>query len=273
MTEPDQQPDMPVALRLSVAIDQLIQPGIAHLDRAQAETTPEVAAVAARADHDHAERMAVLRRSHAAALQGRAKAGARDDRMAVGRNTATMRRVLAVLIAQEQAHRARAEARAVATATLPSLLDQLHDAVESSQGTGSGSAGASRSPIGLNAAELLGHIQRTTMHRGGGTLAQHLRAWSEHHDRTDADAQAAEQWVGDARAVVAPDRGFELGGACPLCHTRRVWVQDGDERVLKAALQVSYATRSARCIAPGCTGRWPKEGLCSERCFRSDTPG
>jgi hypothetical protein len=49
--------------------------------------------------------------------------------------------------------------------------------------------------------------------------------------------------------------------ACLLGGTRRVWVHDGDERVQKAALQVSYATRSARCIAPGCTGHWSTEYL------------
>lgn len=258
MTEPDQQPDMPAALRLSVAIDQLIQPGVAHLDRSQPENTPEVAAIADELERDYRQRRDRLEAQYLAA---RDRLRARHKDYLARRDRAGMRRAMDAIAHLDQERRAAESARNAPSATLPSLLDQLHDAVESSQGTGSGSAGVSRSPIGLNAAELLGHIQRAVAWRGTGQLADRLRAWAYDPARTDDDAQAAEQWVDDARAVVQPDRGFELGGACPLCGTRYVWVQDGDERTRKAALQVSYASRSARCIAPGCTGRWPKEYL------------
>jgi hypothetical protein len=258
LTETDEQPTaehaLAARLQLEVAIQQLVTPAVQQLDRSRRETDPAVADTEAAAARTHHEQMTALRARYVHALRRR------DD--------LATRRTLATLVACESNYKRQRAARAAASATIPSLLDQLHAAVESSQGVGI-SAGVHRSPIGLNAAELLGHIQRTVGHRPDGPqpLTERLQHWArETARRADAaelleQATLAERWVVDARAIVQPDRGFEIRGACPLCGTRYVWVQDGDERVQKAALQVSYATRSARCIARGCTGHWAPEYL------------
>lgn len=254
MTEPTEhtaEQALDARLRLDVAIAQLLTPTFVELDR-YAPTDPEVAAITAQDDADHRAEMTRLRDRYAAAA-----ARGDDDHQA---------RVIRAAAAKDAEHRRRRNAADRETATIPSLLDQLADAVESSTGTGR-SVGTSRSAIGLAAAELLGHIEHTVGHRGQPTLAARIRSWAdhlaEHADPTDLAqyATTAERWVAEARAIVQPDRGFEIRGACPICHTRRVWVQEGDERVLRSALQVSYATRSARCIAPGCTGHWARDYL------------
>lgn len=162
----------------------------------------------------------------------------------------------AATLAEAQHNPARHAALTSTTAEIPSLLDQLQQAVESSTSTGGPTgAGAHRSPIGLEAAELLGHITRTTTHRGRGALADSIRTWAA---SPHADPDHAEHWVTRAREIVNPTRSFEIRGRCPVCRRRRVWVTDPTTglRVRRAALQVSYATRSAHCIAEGCTGRW-----------------
>lgn len=161
----------------------------------------------------------------------------------------------AATLAEAQQDARRLAQLTTTTGEIPSLLAQLEAAVEGTGGTnGAPGAGAHRSPIGLEAAELLGQISRTVAHRTG-PLANSIRTWAA-TDRADPDQ--AEHWVATARDIVNPTRSFEVRGACPLCGRRRVWTTDPTTgtRVRRAALQVSYATRSARCIAPGCTGHW-----------------
>jgi hypothetical protein len=256
----DEQPDQPTTehalaarLQLEVAVQQLVTPAVQQLDRSRAETDTAVADTEATAMRTHHDQMGILRARYVYALRRLDDVGAR--------------RTLGALVARERDFKLARAARATASAAIPSLLERLQTAVESSQGVGI-TTGVHRSPIGLAAAELLGAIQRAVGHRGAeNALAEQLQHWARDVEQ-NADATIliekaglAERWVVDARAVVEPDRGFEIRGACPLCGTRRVWVQDGDERVQKAALQVSYASRSARCIAPGCAGHWATEYL------------
>lgn len=256
MTDEAEQPTRTLSpleaqLLLEVAVQQLLTPTVERIDRSRPEVDPQVAQVDEQADRDHHDRMTRLRTRHAAALAARDKAGAR--------------RAISRMLEAEHQHRRAAAERTRTDVLIPSLLTRLQAAVESTQGYGSRGGGVHRAPIGLAAAELLGEIERTVGHRYSCALSTDVRSWAA--GRRDGEhtlvaaADLATRWVEDTRAIVDPDRTFEIAGACPLCLSRWVWVDDGEQRIRKAALQVTFATRSARCISPGCTGRWPREYL------------
>lgn len=261
MTEPEQPepPDLDAArLRLDVAVQQLVQPSTEKLDR---DPAPDL-------DDTDQARDLELQRDHARALRNRDHAGARR---ALERLTDHRRRV------HDEHHR---RARTIQQTELPSLLDQLEAAVESSSSLGGPSgAGATRSPIGLAAAELLADIRHavrwgTLAHPDGKplppTLRDQLRAWVARagHWQTEAPhylaiaAQRAEQWVEKARAILTPPRTFGIAGACPRCGRRTAHVRDdAGDYVRRDAVQVDYATETARCLAHDCDGVWPPEML------------
>lgn len=261
--------------RLTEAVRALLQPTTEPLGRS-ARDHRDVLTTDAEADLAHAERMGVLRRRHAAY-------GACKD-------AAGMRRTLAALIEQETAHRAAVRARLVDRAELPSLLDQLHDAVHSTQGGGGASAGVHRSPIGLAAAELLGEIgatvrpaparqplYRTFEQRRAALAAQprpalaaQIRSWAglAGHWRTTSPRQLVEaanqahRWVGDGRDLLNPRRRMTASGACPRCGQTTAHVRDDTgEEVRRPALEIDVRTGWARCIVPSCDGSWPPERL------------
>lgn len=234
MTGPD-PPTIDAALRLNVAIDQLVQPGHATLDR-----SPKLIAQAQdEADTAHLHHVRVIRWK---------LTQTRDDH---GRDR--------LLCALREAGRRQREHRTALTAlhaVLPSLLDQLYDAVESTGGTGDRARGANRSPLNTAAAELLHTIRATTGHRAHSALADHLRAWTPADP--EAGAADAQRWVDEARQIVEPARYTEARAPCPVCHTRRVTVTEDGQRVVKAAIQINLTRGIATCIAPGCTGRWDR---------------
>lgn len=243
--------DLDGHLRLHHAIDQLCTPTRVALDRYRPEADPQTAATAAEADQQHQAAMDHHR--------------ARYQRATAAGSAGGQRAALQALITTEQLHRARQAQQqprlTATTAEIPSLLDQLAEAVESSTGTGHGSKGVHRAPIGLAAAELLGEITRAVGYRDqpGRTLVDTVRAWAE---TPSADPDIAESWASRARETVTPNRTFELAGACPICRTRYVWtLDDTGRRVRRAAIQVNYASRSARCAAPNCTASWGPDYL------------
>jgi hypothetical protein len=257
--EPQLQPDLDAArLSLEVAVQQLIQPATEHIDR---DPDPDLAA-------EDRDRDLWLQGEHARALRRRDHAAARR---ALQRLTDHRRRA-----ADQETHRARTARQT----ELPSLLDQLQAAVESSTSLGGPSgSGPTRSPIGLAAAELLADIAHAVRwgqlaHPDGKelapTLAEQLREWVARSGywRTHAAAylaiaaQRAEQWVAKARAILTPPRTFGLVGECPACHRRTAHVRDdAGEWVRKDAVQVDYATETARCVGYGCGAVWPPEML------------
>lgn len=222
--------------RLLRSLAELLNPTRVLLDR---PTRPDEADQLA-----HAEQMARLQARHAAYRARRDAAG--------------MRRTLQTLIACEEAHRARDEARTAREAVVPSLLDQLRAAVESTAGGGSAARGPHRSPIGLAAAELLGHIARTVGRRT--TLTEDVHAWALTHP--DEAADQVQRWVTEALDIVEPPRTLEACGACPRCGERHVWRCDGDEWVRRAAIRITEhrdpARTYAECLNPACDGRWPR---------------
>lgn len=178
------------------------------------------------------------------------------------RRWAQARNVLARLIEYETNRRAAADATRTRHGTVPSLLEQVCDAVQSSRGNGHrASGGAHRAAIGLTAAELVGSIERAV---GGGPrdqLTRRVWAWVRGHAADDAAAWTMAEWLDRARDVVSPPRPVGLVAACPECGRRVVYVDDSGERVRRPALQVDRATGWARCTAPGCRAAWSPQRL------------
>ncbi len=241
--------------RLAAAVAALLQPTTQPLARVRA-LDPDVIATNRDADADHAARMHVLRARHAA--YGRRK------------DAAGMRRSLAALIERENAHQAAKRARSAGVADLPSLLDQLVDAVSSSQGGGGASAGPHRWIFGVDASELLGSIRRTVSARSTADLAVRLRSWAglaghwrtENPDRLLANAFAAESWVAEAHEVLEPRRKMTAVGSCPECLCATTFALDDlGEWVRKPALEIDVRSGWARCTVAGCTAQWSPEQL------------
>lgn len=257
-------------LALDAAVQQLIQPSTERIDRA-GQDDPLVRETDAE-DREALANLDGAQRHHAGRLH---TAITRGDGATVRRTTA----VLGGIVSRRERIEARMAARRTDRAELPSLLNQLRDAVQSSSSTGgAASAGAHRSPIGLAAAELLGDMERTVravrpdpgQAAPTDPLAASLRRWAglAGHWRTDDPARlveaarAAEGWVTTGRAILTPARRLTATGACPVCGRSTAHVRDdAGEVVRRPALELDLATGSARCIVPGCTGYWPPDRI------------
>lgn len=232
---------------LDDAVRQLTQPTVHHIHRDSAEDDPGVREV----DDAHRARTGELRAEHAAALRRRDRAG--------------MRRVLARLIAHEQ----QAQARRATLARLPSMLEQLDDAVHSTQGGGGAAAGPHRSPIGLAAAELLHAIDRACAGCPGTTRTERLRYWAglsgtwrvSDPDRLLLYALDAQRWVEQGWAILDPSRVTPIPGMCPSCRRRTVRTPDDlGEQVERPVLNLTRDEGTVHCTAP-CRASWPPDRL------------
>lgn len=254
MTEPEQAAPVDVDaahLALDAAVAQLVQPSTEKVDRADGQLDTHVAQQ--RADESAVEHE--LERRHAHYLRNR--------------HAAQARRTLAQLIDHRRRVAAARTSHAVTASSghIPSLLDQLRDAVQSSSSTGgAASAGAHRSPIGLAPAELLAHIEREVGHRYTCPLAADVRAWAaavvryaaEAPDQLARAAHLAEQWVATGRAILNPQRRLVAKGACPQCGRTTVHQPDDTgEVVRRPALELHFGDgrAGARCLA--CNEHWP----------------
>jgi hypothetical protein len=231
--------------RLVAAVGALLQPASVPLGRD-----------ASALDDEHAAAMAELRTRHAAQRRRRDRAG--------------MRRTLSALIARERLHQAAARGRETREADVPSLLDQLHDAVWSTQGGGGAAAGVHRWHYGVDAAELLAEIRRAVAARPHDPLPLRVRSWASlaGHWRTTAPqrlldaAVAAESWVRSARDVLNPRRRMTAVGACPDCGVAVVHqADDTGDTVRRPALEIDVSSGWARCLAHGCGATWSPERL------------
>jgi hypothetical protein len=141
-------------------------------------------------------------------------------------------------------------------APVPSLLDQVVDAVASSRGHGRGARRGGRPPLDPAAVDLLHEIER---HVGPGRrmlLGRRVWAWVRAHHADPAAPDLLRSWVARARDIVEPPRPIGLAAACPACGARTVLVEDSGEWVRRTALHVDRATGDARCIAPRCGAVW-----------------
>lgn len=162
---------------------------------------------------------------------------------------------------------------------LPSLLDQLGEAVESSTSRGGAAAGVVyKSPAALDALGLLTDIEHETLLalRAAGDrrrwdtcgLDKQLRAWAakssewrtKNQDYLTHAADLAQSWVTRARQILAPEQPtFELQPQpCPHCGERTafVWSADHNEQVQKASLYFDKSRTSIRCRAEDCGAEW-----------------
>lgn len=201
--------------------------------------------IRAELDAEHLEHIAYLRRRHA-------DARARGDK-------AGMRRWIDAMTIAGNKHRDRRAALIPAITATPSLVEQLHDAVTSTSGAGSGGRGVHRSPLNAAAVELL-QSMRITAGRYAPDLRTSLQQWAEILDETVVDvdelAAIAERWLVEALAILEPSRTIEAKGPCPLCGNRWVMVGTGRDRIRRAAIQIDLTKREGRCLHPSCTGRW-----------------
>jgi len=241
MTEPTGQPVTDSGVRLSAAIDQLLLAETRELDRDQSDVRRQLAD----------EQTSYL--ADMTYLAERIRDGAdRADEQTIERARTAIDEVV-------DRHRSRVTALTTTTARLPSLLDQLHDAVTSANGVGNGSRGPHRSPLNSTAVEVLTDIRRTVVDPDADEPQQlhvALAAWRPAD--VDAAAEKAERWVIDARAIVSPARWTEAARPCPNCGTRHVFVTEDGQRIRKAAIQVNLTEGYAACIAHSCSAWWDR---------------
>lgn len=244
MTQPDTA--VPAALRLQVAVDQLIQPEQVRLDRDPGEVQAAIDALTM--EHLHGVRE--LRHRHGQVTDAAARTRLINGMTIAG---ALYRRTRARLIAE----------LAEDIAVLPSLLEQLRDAVTSAGGYGNAARGPYRSPLNSTAVEIIAAIEREV---GRGDLADQLKTWRQRCTEsgqllaavTEQAADLAERWVIEARAILQPARWIEAARPCPACGTRHVWVHEDGQNVCKAAIQINVTDGYAACCAPSCGAHWPR---------------
>lgn len=240
---PDTQPDTAaIALRLEVAVGQLTRHEVHQLDR----------------DHAAARRQ-LTELNHAHVLHIRVLRGRRDDALERGNLDGAARALCGMRVAGEQhrRHRRRLTAGlAPASAQLPPLLDQLQAAIANSGDTGRSPGGpaAHRSPVGLAALALVTAIARHVGNRHRACLVEDLTAWAgDSAARALDDAEEAERWVEQARAVLQPNPSKTRGlrGRCPACDRDSVSVPDDTgDLVHRNALQVDHTT-AVHCLGCG----------------------
>ncbi|MGD9530508.1 MAG: hypothetical protein AB7I24_05550 [Candidatus Nanopelagicales bacterium] len=253
--EPAETPDLSqLQLRIDVAIAQLIQPGTATIERDRLDESPAARELLA----DEAAEIADLRRRHNAHQKARRHAQAS--------------RTLAALIAAQRRAQAQHEARTARRSPLPSLLDQLLDAIPGSSNTdhGSASTGAHRAALALTVLDLIASMQRAAGNHDHTHLARDLRTWAARSAEWRVTnptylqhaATWAEQWVTTGRTLLDPPKRWSVAAACPHCgqHTAHVR-DDSSEVVRRPALELDRTTGEARCLTHGCGARWAPEQL------------
>lgn len=276
---------------LDGAVQQLIQPTVHHVPRSSPDEDPSVREV----DTEHDALVAELHAQHARHVRQLRAQHAADVRRHDGpRQTRHMGQILkaedALRTRLAQLEREAAARRATIT-RLPSMVEQLVDAVANTQGGGGAAAGPHRSPIGLAAAELVHRIERVTRpapsRRGeyrrldrprpvkprpkptADALTASLRHWAAQagHWRTQQPeqlldaARTAERWAAAGWEILDPTRITPIPGMCPRCRRRTVHVVDDlGEQVERAVLNLARDEGTVRCTAP-CPEAWGPDRL------------
>jgi hypothetical protein len=240
-----EQPHDPVALAA-----ELCNPRRHQLDR----DPVELASALGELDDDDRAADRRLRARHADALRRPRQPG-------------QARRALSALREHRTVVAARRASLSARDVEVPSLLDQVVDAIESSSGSGHrSSSGPSRSPIGLAAAALVGDIEREVGHHGPRAQLGHA-VWTwvagapvSAGQGGPAAGEVLARWVARAHQVINPPRPVELAAACPQCGTRTVRApDDSGQVVLRPALQIDRVSGMVTCAASWCRASWGPE--------------
>lgn len=243
MPDPEPINDTAARLQLNAAVDQLTQPVVEQLHRADAIID---SAAAELARDDRAEEKDLTQR-HARYL----KAG----------HTAQAVRTLERLIDLRKRIAARVEKQRSTSAVIPALLDQLQaEVASSSSGLGEGAAavGPHRSVLAIAAVQILQAVEHHTGARRGPHLGEGVRAWAEHAEPAPA-AALAEQWVTDIRELINPTKRYQRPGACPDCGHRFAHVHDSSgELVRTTAIEFDPGTKpgTERAHCRRCPAHW-----------------
>lgn len=159
-----------------------------------------------------------------------------------------------------------------AGAELPSLLDQLEDAVESSSSRGGKASSIYKSPAHLDVVALLTDIDRYVLrglrrsrhHPWLNGRAELLRAWSSHARRWSEDdlresVGQVRRWVTRAENILTPDpQTIETQAQpCPQCkrRTAMVWSDEIGEHLQRPSLYLDMAILTVVCRC--CGECWP----------------
>lgn len=143
-----------------------------------------------------------------------------------------------------------------------SLLEQLHQARTANRGTG-GSSGGSKSPVSLAAVDLWNEIVATTNahwpgygrpHLARTPLGLRIQQWAnsargDEHAESTCNAWVV-YWCAQIRQAMLPT--VELDAPCPECGEKFLWVQDGEETLVKRAL--TFNAERVQCR--GCGASW-----------------
>ena len=164
---------------------------------------------------------------------------------------------------------------------VPSLLDQLEQALESTSSRGGVAGNVYKSPAALDVLALLAEIDLVTsvgLRQSGyrDRLDQRrswrIRAWTAYapqwsvhaRDYLAAAIADARHWVARGDAILTPDPQTVETRAqpCPACghRTAMVWSEDHQERVQRSALYLDKAAMTVycrRCPAQWGSSLWP----------------
>jgi hypothetical protein len=233
--------------RYTEAVAALVDPAPETVTRDLAPTRARVAELA----KQHIAHVRYLRRRLRLA-------GAKGDEVEAERAVCAMTQA-------GERYRATKGALTAVRSSAPSLLEQLVDAVHSTNGAGNGSRGAHRSPLNSAAVELLAVLRRAIpVHHGplrldDAQLRHDLRCW-----RPADEVAAVEQlhgWAAAIREITEPRRLVELNGPCPACGERWIWAREAGERVRRSAVHVvecdPVIESYAECGNQACGARTP----------------
>lgn len=152
---------------------------------------------------------------------------------------------------------------------VPSLLEQLAEAVQGSSGDGASRGNKQFLPIAADAFDLLHqietltryHWQLTTRNRVVKDLPHMVREWAANARSREQYLATAEHitvdWVERIKALFDPPKRQTVKGSCPECGRRYVYSVDQGETVRNPALQVMVLEGElsyAEC--GGCLTRW-----------------
>ena len=156
--------------------------------------------------------------------------------------------------------------------TVPSLLDQLRAACKPGAEAGSGGGSDLKSPVALNALDLLIGITSTATeyfalftqtYRTADSLEMKIQGWAANTRLDERAVATAERitgkWIAEIENLFDPPKRQQVNAPCPACENRYKYTHEAGEAVRSAAIQVTVlegARSFAECGV--CGARWER---------------